>query len=433
MPNNGWTYSGDTGSDVAIGADSEQEENVLGIIWIPSSDEFKFKVSIKLKKDKKEEAITSYYEFLDIIGSYTLTRRIVLANVARIFDPIGFLIPVILLAKLLMRESWCGGITGWDEALPEELSKRWVDFLASLLELQEISFKRSLWPEEEVIGLPTLVIFSDGSKFAFGAVAYIRWQLAAGGFWTRLIMAKGKIAPKNIRSIPQMELSGAHLGNRMKNFLVKETCLEFSCVYHLVDSSTVLGYLQKECGNFRPFEGIRIAEIQSTNKYKDGRLFGWAWVAGKDNPADWCTKPRPVRDLLNGFWVNGTEFLAKHESEWPIKFTYKKDGLEGELQIPKAVYTVGIDILGNLLNWLFERYSSLEKIVRVFARILRLTKASKSEHIELDAEEMQFARTYLIKFSQKQMEPELLNAAENGQGRYRKLAPTLDMACWFTS
>ena len=426
MPNNGWTYSGDSSSDFPIGGESEEEENVLGIRWAPSSDDFKFKVTIKLKRDKEDVIVTTLIEFQSIIGSIVFTRRLLLSNVARIFDPVGFLIPIILEAKLLMRESWCGSVIGWDDPLPEELSKRWIEFLESLLELQEISFKRSLWPDEEVIGLPTLVVFSDGSKLAFGAVAYIRWELKAGGFWTRLIMAKGKIAPKGIVSIPRMELCGAVLGNRIKSFLIKETNLKFSTVYHLVDSSTVLGYLHKECGNFRPYEGIRIAEIQSSNKSKDGRLFGWAWVAGESNPADWCTKPRVVRDLLNSFWWMGPEFISKDVSSWPIKLTYKKEGLEGELKVPKAVYAVVVDVLGKVLNWLFERYSSWEKIVRVFARILRLTKRTPSEHIELATEEIQHAKTYLIKFSQKEMVPELKDAAENGQGRYRKLAPTLD-------
>ena len=270
-------------------------------------------------------------------------------------------------------------------------------------------------------------MFSDGSKLAFGAVAYIRWKLKKGGYWTFLIMAKGKIAPKGLVSIPRMELCGAVTGNRVRNFLTKETSLEFSTVYQLVDSSTVLGYIQKECGNFRPYEGIRVAEIQSSNKLQDGKLVGWACVAGEGNPADWCTKPRPVKDLLSDFWLSGPEFLSQDVSCWPIKHSYKKDGLEGEVKVPNAVYSVMKDILWNFIHCLLERYSSWNKIVHIFARVLRLSKRTPSEHIELDAEEMKQARTCLIKFSQKEMETELKDAAENGQGRYRKLAPTVDV------
>lgn len=69
-----------------------------------------------------------------------------------------------------------------------------------------------------------------------------------------------------------MELNGAVLGNRIKNFILKDTNLKFSRTYQFVDSSTVLGYVHKECGTFKPFEGIRVSEVQSTNVFEEGKL-----------------------------------------------------------------------------------------------------------------------------------------------------------------
>ena len=88
-----------------------------------------------------------------------------------------------------MRESWLGKPVGWDDLLPQDQGERWMAFLSSLFHLEELRFPRSLWPAEEVVGLPVLVVFSDGSLLAFGAAAYIRWELKSGGYWTRLIMA----------------------------------------------------------------------------------------------------------------------------------------------------------------------------------------------------------------------------------------------------
>ena len=173
-------------------------------------------------------------------------------------NPIGLLCAIKLEAKLLMREFWCTKNAGWDVVVERDQADRWFAFLSSLLMLKDVKFERSLWPDEEVVGQPILVIFSDGAALAFGAAAYIRWELKSGGFWTRLIMAKCRIAPKNIISIPRMELNGAVIGHRIKNFITKETNFNFAKVYQLVDSSTVLGYLQKECGTFRPFEGVRV-------------------------------------------------------------------------------------------------------------------------------------------------------------------------------
>ena len=121
-----------------------------------------------------------------------------------------------------------------------------------------------------------LIVFTDGSGKAFGAAAYIRWELEDGTYWTLLIMAKSKIAPKNMVSIPRMELNGAVLGNRIKNFILKETNLAPSRVIQLVDSSTALGYVNTECGKFEPYEGLRVGEIHSSNTFVDEKLEGWA-------------------------------------------------------------------------------------------------------------------------------------------------------------
>ena len=91
-----------------------------------------------------------------------------------------------------------------------------------------------------------------------------------------------------------------------------------------MDSSTVSGYVHKECGVYHPYEGIRVSEVQSSNEFVNGRLVGWAWICGTDNPADWCTKPHQVKDLLlvHGFRQAGAAFLWLDEKDWPIIFSY---------------------------------------------------------------------------------------------------------------
>ena len=95
--------------------------------------------------------------------------------------------------------------------------------------------------------------------------------------------------------------------------------MEFDSIFHFVDSSTVLAYVHRDCGRFKQYEGIRVVEIQSSNVFKEGKLEGWAWVSGKDNPADWCTKPRSVKEMKGiEFWKNGPDFLLLGEEDWPM-------------------------------------------------------------------------------------------------------------------
>ena len=41
-------------------------------------------------------------------------------------------------------------------------------------------------------GDPWLISFSYGSNLAFGGAVYIQWELMNGGFWSRIVLSKGK-------------------------------------------------------------------------------------------------------------------------------------------------------------------------------------------------------------------------------------------------
>ena len=124
------------------------------------------------------------------------------------------------------------------------------------------------------------------------------------------MLSKGKIGPKSRVTIPRMELNGAVMNKRLADFVETTVTRRFERVIHLVDSSTVLCYLHKGDQKLKPFEGVRVSEIQAAGKFKDGLLQEWAWVDGENNPADWVTKPRSVRELAaDGFWQQGPELL----------------------------------------------------------------------------------------------------------------------------
>ena len=61
--------------------------SVLGLLWSPSHNCFTFKVTLgPLPR--------------------TFTKRLVLSEVARLFDPLGWLSPVIVVGKLLIQQLW---------------------------------------------------------------------------------------------------------------------------------------------------------------------------------------------------------------------------------------------------------------------------------------------------------------------------------------
>lgn len=87
--------------DLDLDEDNLPMERALGIQWCAESDQFRFKINLK---DRPH------------------TRRGLLSLVSSIFDPLGFLAPVILPAKRILQDL-CRQKYSWDEDLPDTVVK----------------------------------------------------------------------------------------------------------------------------------------------------------------------------------------------------------------------------------------------------------------------------------------------------------------------
>ena len=106
-----------------------QEENpanvkTLGVLWEAKRDVFTFHVKVPDVSKKP-------------------TKRNVLSAIATLFDPLQFLSPFTVRAKILMQEIWTAGIE-WDEELPDELCAKWKKWISELPDLSRVSIPRCL-------------------------------------------------------------------------------------------------------------------------------------------------------------------------------------------------------------------------------------------------------------------------------------------------
>ncbi|XP_043501599.1 uncharacterized protein LOC122523781 [Polistes fuscatus] len=86
--------------------EGNQTVKTLGVRWVPEQDEFRFDAA----------------SVADLAAAHT--KRSVLSNIARLFDPLGWLSPVTVVAKILMQDMWLLKCD-WDSPLPSELRERW--------------------------------------------------------------------------------------------------------------------------------------------------------------------------------------------------------------------------------------------------------------------------------------------------------------------
>ena len=141
--------------NVILNLQSEQLpiERVLGVQWSVGLDCFRFSIILK---------------------DQPLTRRGVLATVASVYDPLGFLAPLVLRAKTILQEICCKGVN-WDEPLPEEVRPRWERWKRALLYLDELQIPRCFEPKT-LNGKKTYELhnFADASTSGYEQCAYLR-------------------------------------------------------------------------------------------------------------------------------------------------------------------------------------------------------------------------------------------------------------------
>lgn len=107
-----------------------------------------------------------------------MTKRVILSQGARIYDPIGFAAAFIIRAKIGMQLLWQLGL----DSLFQEMK-----------ELDNVSFGRSL-STDNAVDPPMLCVFADASQDAFGACAYIRHRKDDDAFTIKFIAAKSRVA-----------------------------------------------------------------------------------------------------------------------------------------------------------------------------------------------------------------------------------------------
>ncbi|XP_063979907.1 uncharacterized protein LOC135163930 [Diachasmimorpha longicaudata] len=241
----------------------------------------------------------------------TITMRTIASDVARIFDPLGLLNPVITHAKIIQLELWRLKLD-WDDSVPQEVSTRWEDLAAQLPLLNDLRFQRHI-----IIIHPKYVAlhgFSDASEKAYGACLYLRSVDSDGNSKVHLWCAKSRITPlKSSQTIPRLELCAAELLTELYVTTKKATNINPDKEIFWTDSMITLQWINKSAHTLQTFVANREAKIQQRTNPDD-----WRHVRTYDNPADAISRGQLPTDFLeNALWKHGPNWLTGGEETWP--------------------------------------------------------------------------------------------------------------------
>ena len=180
-------------------------EKVLGVQWQVSSDTFSFNINIRDRP---------------------ATRRGLLSFISAVYDPLGFVAPFILTAKMILQDL-CKKKLNWDDRIPDEDLRRWQTWLCELPKLEHFHIKRCFKPRDfgEVTSCQ-LHFFSDALQQAYGAVAYLRLVNNRSDVHCSFVMRRFRLSPLKPVTIPRLELSAATLSTTL-DWLIRDE-IEYS-------------------------------------------------------------------------------------------------------------------------------------------------------------------------------------------------------------
>ena len=85
------------------------------------------------------------FQFRITLQDKPFTRRGILSTVSSIFDPFGFVAPLLLVGKRILQDL-CREKANWDDPVPEHVKLRWEKWRNELLHLNELKVQRCLTP-----------------------------------------------------------------------------------------------------------------------------------------------------------------------------------------------------------------------------------------------------------------------------------------------
>ncbi|GBN35618.1 hypothetical protein AVEN_260681-1, partial [Araneus ventricosus] len=219
-------------------------------------------------------------------------------DIAKLFDPLGFLGPVIVKAKIFLQKLWLQK-TEWDQELPHQDKVEWETLRDCLNDLTNVRIQRYILTDS--IKLLELHGFSDASKDAFGAVVYLRCVTILNHVKVSLLCSKSKVAPLKSVTIPRLELCAAELLSKLISKAVSSLNLKIDKTYLYSDSTIVLAWINTSPHLLKIFVSNRISRIHELTKD-----FSWHHVKTSENPADIISRGMTPQQLMdNSLWWNG--------------------------------------------------------------------------------------------------------------------------------
>lgn len=298
------------------------------------------------------------------------TRRGVLSVVNSLYDPLGFVAPVTIVGKNLLKEMTISN-GDWDDPLPDKYFSAWKIWTTSLQSLKNLLIPRTYFSHSLCQASHNeLLLFSDASEKAIASVAYMVSSQSDKPKQVSFVMGKTKVAPSRGHTIPRLELCAAVLSVEIADFLQKQLDVMIHKIRYFTDSKVVLGYICNRTRRFHTYVSNRVQRILDSSESTQ-----WNYVDTKKNPADVGTRGIDSIQIGDSLWLKGPlekqSFLSSVHVEHPLQNPDEDKEVRTEtvVMLTKAMGNVSLG------SHRFERFSSWSSVTRAICILQHVTQS----------------------------------------------------------
>ena len=197
----------------------------------------------------------------------------------------------------------------WDEEIPQDVAKQYLDWLREIPTLKELSRNRHYgWQPGSNVQLQ---VFADASEMGLCVVAYMRF-VSDDEVKVSFVLGKKRVTPIKTTTISKLELQAALHASRIKVSIIEEHDFTINQVFMWTDSSFVIQWLNAFEKKQQTFVANRIGDFLENTK-----LGEWNHIPGAQNPADLDTRGMSANEVASSVWLNGPAWLVENEAHWP--------------------------------------------------------------------------------------------------------------------
>ncbi|KAL0812118.1 hypothetical protein ABMA28_009496 [Loxostege sticticalis] len=386
----------------SISFDDGSSFKILGLRWLPAQDTFVFEISSP---------------------PLICTKRAILSATARLYDVLGLVGPIILFAKLIIKELWLLNLD-WDDVPPSRIINLWQQYLHELPQISRIAFPRHIGidPDSKV----SLVGFSDASESAYGCVIYLHVVNGNMPPIVSLLCSKSRVASAKPKiTLARLELNGILLLSRLLKevYDTMSSRHQINNIFIFSDSEVALCWSIASPHRFNTYVANRISQIQEN--ISPDNLYH---VPGVQNPADCVSRGlTPAQLVQHELWFQGPSWLSLPIDNWPIqKFSPNKLSLPEEKTVSHV--TKNVDNVEHPLLILASRCSSWNKLLRTAVYMMRFMKKLPRNNI-ITANDLNAAELEIIRAVQSVYFSEEIKNISNGQLCSSKLIKLYPFLC----